>query len=364
MKHAPHAPAKLPSGTPEAGTESFHGVKNPILEIHDLEVRFPGSQGPLTIIDSLDLAIAKGEILGLVGESGCGKTMLARSILRLVPPPGRATGGKIMFEGVDLLSLNHEDMRLMRGDKIAIVLQEPMTSLNPALKVGDQISEVLKAHRPQLGRTERDALAADLLEQVGIQMASQRLNQYPHELSGGIRQRVVIAMALVCGDVRLLIADEPTTALDVTIQAQILDLFTRLQAEHRMAILLITHDLAVIAQTAHRVAVMYAGRIVEIAEVNHLFDTPRHPYTRGLLLSLPRRGAGTPKTHLPAIAGSVPTLSNLPKGCRFFDRCPHGIEDRCQLSEPTLEEAGPGNWVRCHRWRELPDFFVPADVKP
>lgn len=356
--------ARPPQGASEAGTESFHSVKSPVVEIHGLSVCFPGSQGPLTIIDGLDLAIAKGEILGLVGESGCGKTMLARSILRLIPPPGRVTGGRIMFDDVDLLSLNNEDMRLIRGDKIAIVLQEPMTSLNPALKIGEQISEVLKAHRPQLGRTERDALALELLEQVGIQMASQRLNQYPHELSGGIRQRVVIAMALVCGNVRLLIADEPTTALDVTIQAQILDLFTRLQAERRMAILLITHDLAVIAQTAHRVAVMYAGRIVEIAEVNRLFENPRHPYTRGLLLSLPRRGAGTPKSHLPAIAGSVPTLSNLPKGCRFFDRCPHGIEDRCLSSEPALEEAGHGNWVRCHRWRELPDFFIPPAVKP
>ena len=357
-------PTRPPSGTAEASPESFHGVKNPVLEIDGLEVRFPGSQGPLAIIDNLDLAVAKGEILGLVGESGCGKTMLARSILLLIPPPGRATGGRIMFDGEDLLSLNREDMRLIRGDRIAIVLQEPMTSLNPALKIGDQISEVLKAHRPRLGRTERMARALDLLEQVGIQMAAQRLGQYPHELSGGIRQRVVIAMALVCGDVRLLIADEPTTALDVTIQAQILDLFTRLQAERRMAILLITHDLAVIAQTAHRVAVMYAGRIVEIAEVNQLFETPLHPYTRGLLLSLPRRGAGTPKSHLPAIAGSVPALSNLPKGCRFFDRCPHGVEDRCKSAEPLLEEAGPGNWVRCHRWRELPGFVVPAVAKP
>jgi peptide/nickel transport system ATP-binding protein len=363
VKHAPPAQARPPSGNPAAGTESFHGVNDPVLEIHGLEVRFPGRQVPLTVINSLDLAIAKGEILGLVGESGCGKTMLARSILRLIPPQGRATGGRIAFDGVDLLALHHEDMRLIRGDKIAIVLQEPMTSLNPALRIGDQISEVLKAHRPQIGRAERMKLALDLLEQVGIQMAPQRLNQYPHELSGGIRQRVVIAMALVCGDVRLLIADEPTTALDVTIQAQILDLFTRLQAERRMAILLITHDLSVIAQTAHRVAVMYAGRIVEIAEVNHLFETPRHPYTRGLLLSLPRRGTGTPKSHLPAIAGSVPTLSNLAKGCRFFDRCPHAVQDRCRSSEPALEEAGPGNWVRCHRWRELPELLVPAAAK-
>ena len=201
-----------------------------------------------------------------------------------------------------------------------------------------------------------------MLEQVGIQMASQRLNQYPHELSGGIRQRVVIAMALVCGNVRLLIADEPTTALDVTIQAQILDLFTRLQAERRMAILLITHDLAVIAQTAHRVAVMYAGRIVDAPVKAPLRKSTASLYERIVaLLASPWRGH---QSHLPAIAGSVPTLSNLPKGCRFFDRCPHGIEDRCLSSEPALEEAGHGNWVRCHRWRELPDFFIPPAVKP
>ncbi len=344
--------------------DACHGVTGPVLEIRDLHVRFPGDRGPVAIIDSLDLSIAKGEILGLVGESGCGKTMLARAILRLIPPPGRATGGKILFDGVDLLGLDHENMRLIRGDKIAIVLQEPMTSLNPALKIGDQIGEVLKAHRPHLGGAERMALTLDLLEQVGIQMASQRLVQYPHELSGGIRQRVVIAMALICGDVRLLIADEPTTALDVTIQAQILELFTRLQAERRMAVLLITHDLGVIAQTAHRVAVMYAGRIVEIAEVNQLFDSPGHPYTRGLLQSLPRRGVGLPKSHLPAIAGSVPNLANLPGGCSFYDRCPHRLEDRCQATVPALEETRPGNWVRCHRWRELPAFELPADVRP
>ena len=364
MKHAVHTQTKSVSGIAEASAESIHGVRNPVLEIHRLEVRFPGEQGPVTIIDGLDLAIAHGEILGLVGESGCGKSMLARSILRLIPPPGRITGGRIMCDDENLLSLNHEGMRLIRGDKIAIVLQEPMTSLNPALRIGDQITEVLKAHRPHLSRAERTVLALDLLGQVGIQMAPQRLNQYPHELSGGIRQRVVIAIALACGNVRLLIADEPTTALDVTIQAQILDLFTRLQADRRMAILLITHDLAVIAQTAHRVAVMYAGRIVEIAEINQLFASPRHPYTRGLLHSLPRRGTGIPKSHLPAIAGSVPTLSNLPKGCRFFDRCPHGIADPCQSSEPALEEAGTGNWVRCHRWRELADFIMPEAAKP
>ena len=364
MKHATPLLAKAKPDTPSSGTEIFLDATQHILDMRGLQVRFPSDQGPLTVIDGVDLSIAKGEVLGLVGESGCGKTMLARSILRLVPPPGRVTGGKIMFEGADLLTLKQENMRLIRGDKIAIVLQEPMTSLNPALKIGGQIYEVLKAHRPLLGRAERNALALSLLEQVGIQMASQRLTQYPHELSGGIRQRVVIAMALICGDVRLLIADEPTTALDVTIQAQILDLFTRLQAERRMAILLITHDLGVIAQTAHRVAVMYAGRIVEIAEVNQLFNNPRHPYTRGLLLSLPRRGAGVPKSHLPAIAGSVPKLSNLPRGCSFFERCAHSVEDRCQTSVPALEEAGPGSWVRCHRWRELPTFDAPAAVKP
>lgn len=342
----------------------LHDVVNPVLEIRGLKVSFPGNQGHLSIIDGLDLAIAKGEVLGLVGESGCGKSMLARSILRLIPAPGRTTGGTIMFDGVNLLAIGNEDMRRLRGDKVAIVLQEPMTSLNPALRIRDQITEVLKTHRPHMGRAERIKLALDLIEQVGIQSPAQRLNQYPHELSGGIRQRVVIAMALACGDVRLLIADEPTTALDVTIQAQILELFTRLQAERGMSMLLITHDLAVIAQTAHRVAVMYAGRIVEIAEVNQLFDHPLHPYTRGLLLSLPRRGTARAKSHLPSIAGSVPSLANLPKGCRFFDRCPHALEIPCRSTEPPLERTTHGGWVRCHRWRELPEFFDPAMSSP
>jgi peptide/nickel transport system ATP-binding protein len=334
-----------------------------VLDIRGVQVRFPTGRGPITVVDDVDLSIASGEVLGLVGESGCGKTMLARSILRLVPRPGRITGGTIMFEGADLLTLQPEEMRRIRGDKIAIVLQEPMTSLNPALKVGDQMTEVLSAHRPQLSRAERHVLAAGLLEQVGIQLATQRLDQYPHELSGGIRQRVMIAMALICGDVKLLIADEPTTALDVTIQAQILDLFVRVQAERRMAVLLITHDLGVIAQTAHRVAVMYAGSIVEVAEVGPLFDGPLHPYTRGLLISLPRRGAGAPKSRLAAIAGSVPNLADLPEGCRFYDRCPHRVENPCRDIRPALEEAAPGRWVRCHLWRELPHFELPAVVK-
>jgi peptide/nickel transport system ATP-binding protein len=364
VKRAMLSLAKAMPDLPKTDDTSSHRPEAPVLDIHSLQVRFPTDRGPITVVDNVDLCIASGEVLGLVGESGCGKTMLARSILRLIPQPGRVTGGKIMFEGADLLTLQPEQMRQIRGDKIAIVLQEPMTSLNPALKIGDQITEVLSAHRPQLNRAERHALAVSLLEQVGIQLATQRLDQYPHELSGGIRQRVMIAMALICGDVKLLIADEPTTALDVTIQAQILDLFVRLQADRCMAVLLITHDLGVIAQTAHRVAVMYAGSIVEVAEVGPLFDGPLHPYTRGLLVSLPRRGAGVAKSHLAAIAGSVPNLASLPEGCRFYDRCPHRVENPCRDTRPSLEEAAPDRWVRCHRWRELPRFELPTMVNP
>jgi oligopeptide/dipeptide ABC transporter ATP-binding protein len=331
--------------------------------MRDLEVRFPTESGAVTVVDRVDLVIAPGEVLGLVGESGSGKTMLARSILRLVPKPGRVTAGEIIFEGRNLLAIGHEEMRLIRGHRIAVVLQEPMTSLNPALKVGDQLTEVLRAHRSGLDRGGRRARAVSMMEQVGIRFGAERMDQYPHELSGGIRQRVMIAMALICGDVRLLIADEPTTALDVTIQAQILDLFVRLQAAHHMAVLLITHDLSVVAQTAHRVAVMYAGSIVETSAVVPLFDRPLHPYTRGLLQSLPRRGVGTRKSHLPAIAGTVPRPGDLPPGCAFFDRCPHRVEHPCRNVRPVLEQAEPGRWVRCHRWRELPRFDLPAAVR-
>jgi oligopeptide/dipeptide ABC transporter ATP-binding protein len=332
----------------------------PVIALHGIEVQFATKSGPVTVVDDVDLSIGAGEVLGLVGESGCGKSMLARSILRLIPRFGRISRGRIEFDDIDLLALDDEAMRRVRGDRIAFVPQEPMTSLNPALRIVDQITEVLAAHRPALDRTARTARAVEMLERMGIQLAAHRLRQYPHELSGGMRQRVMIAMALVCGGVRLLIADEPTTALDVTIQAQILDLFVNLQAEHRMAVLLITHDLSVVAHAAHRVAVMYAGSIVELADVVTLFDAPLHPYTRGLLRSLPRPAAGARKSRLAAIAGTVPNPADLPPGCRFYARCPHHLEHPCHSVRPALEEAAPGQWVRCHRWRELPRFAVAA----
>jgi len=257
-------------------------------------------------------------------------------------------------------------MQQIRGNKIAIILQEPMTSLNPVFTIGDQITEVLATHRPEMKRADRRKRAIDMMERIGIQMPENRFNQYPHELSGGIRQRVMIAIALICGNVRLLVADEPTTALDVTIQAQILELFIELQSENHMALLLITHDLGVIAQTAHRVAVMYAGQLVEIAEVQTLFDNPLHPYTRGLMTSLPRTGVRPRKTHMPTIPGTVPNLANLPPGCNFYDRCEHAQADRCLETMPRLEEAVSGHWVRCHRWVDMEMFELPSspEVSP
>ncbi len=333
---------------------------NPVLQLMQVEVTFPSPQGRFAVVNRVDLTVNQGEVLGLVGESGCGKSMLARTIMGLVPAPGKFVGGKIHFDGVELEALSPEARRRIRGDSIAVVPQEPMSALNPTLKIGDQLTEVLRAHRPQLTSTERRARALAAMERVGVQFAGQRLGQYPHELSGGIRQRVMVAMALICDNVRLLIADEPTTALDVTIQAQILELFIRLQSEQNMAIILITHDLAVVAQTAHRVAVMYAGSIVELSPVTDLFDTPLHPYSRGLLASLPRRGASKPKSKLPTIPGTVPNLANAPAGCRFIDRCPFAETGVCDTELPALEQAGNGRWVRCFRWRELPEFAIAA----
>ena len=336
-----------------ASSSSRDRPHSPVLDIQGLEVRFPGENGPVTVIDKVDLTIGTGEILGLVGESGCGKSMLARSIMRLIPVSGRITGGRILFEGEDLLAMDESEIRRIRGNRIAIILQEPMTSLNPVFTVGNQITEVLRTHRPDMKRDECKTHAIEMMERIGIQFPAHRFAQYPHELSGGIRQRVMIAIALIGGNVGLLVADEPTTALDVTIQAQILELFVRLQAEHRMALLLITHDLSVVAQTAHRVAVMYAGQLVEIADVVSLFEHPLHPYTLGLMNSLPRPGIRPRKSHMEAIPGTVPNLANLPPGCPFFDRCEHRRDEPCLNAMPRLEAAADGHWVRCHRWRDI-----------
>jgi oligopeptide/dipeptide ABC transporter ATP-binding protein len=317
-----------------------------LLEIAGLSTSFITRSGVIKAVDNVSLSLRKGRVLGLVGESGCGKTMTALSILNLVPPPGRITAGKILFEGRDLLTLPEEEMRKVRGARISMVFQEPMTALNPVFTIGNQIGEVLTTHQ---GITDREALdrSIELLRSVGIPSPEKRVHEYPHQLSGGMRQRVMIAMAIACRP-SLILADEPTTALDVTIQAHILELLTRIQAEMGMAMILVTHDLGLIAERANEVAVMYAGRIVEQAETNVLFAEPLHPYTRGLMASIPRPG-DTRRARLRTIAGTVPRLSDLPKGCTFSPRCDIRI-DRCD-TEPELVEVKPGHWVRC--WKAM-----------
>jgi peptide/nickel transport system ATP-binding protein len=324
----------------------------PVLDVSGLTVAFHLEGGQLPVVRAVDITLLQGEVLGLVGESGSGKSLLARAILGILPPQASIVSGTVSFAGTNLVDLTQRQITRLRGDRMALVPQEPMTSLNPALRIGRQLSEVLEVHRPEMGRAERRARAVDVLNLVGIKFPAERLAQYPHELSGGLRQRVAIAMALICGRVELLIADEPTTALDVTIQAQILDLFLRLQSLHRMGLLLITHDLGIVAQTAQRVAVMYAGEIVEVAEVQELFSAPGHPYTRGLLNSLPRLGGTVRKSHLPTIPGTVPSPSALGIGCAFVGRCAFGLA-RCQSEAPQLLMRGPSHAVRCHRAKEL-----------
>jgi oligopeptide/dipeptide ABC transporter ATP-binding protein len=293
-------------------------------------------------VDNVSLRLRKGRVLGLVGESGCGKTVTALSILNLVPYPGKIVSGSIFFEGRDLLKLSNDEMRGIRGAKISMIFQEPMTALNPVFTVGNQIAEVLTTH---LNATKKSALdsAIELLRSVGIPSPEKRINEYPHQLSGGMRQRVMIAMAIACKP-SLILADEPTTALDVTIQAHILELLGRIQNEMGMAMVLVTHDLGLIAERAHEVAVMYAGRIVEQAETAELFADPRHPYTRGLIASIPKPGE-TEKKRLRTIPGAVPRLHELPKGCKYITRC-EITTGQCE-KEPQLVEVKPGHWVRC-----------------
>ncbi|MBX6367040.1 MAG: ABC transporter ATP-binding protein [Rhodospirillales bacterium] len=330
--------------SPEADTREGE-ERAPLLEVRDLRTSFATEGGEMRAVDGVSFAIRPGTTLGLVGESGCGKSVTALSIMGLVPqPPGRIAGGEIVFEGEDLLRLPPARLRDLRGNKIAMIFQEPMTSLNPAFTVGDQIAEALERHRG-LSRAEAMARAVELLGRVRIPSPESRAHDYPHKLSGGMRQRVMIAMALAC-DPRLLIADEPTTALDVTIQAQILELLRRLRAEMGMAVLLITHDLGVVAELADEVAVMYLGRIVEKAPVTALFETPHHPYTIGLLGSIPK--LHEKETRLAAIEGMVPSPLAPPEGCRFNPRCPFAIE-RCRREEPPLLELAPGHVVAC--WR-------------
>jgi peptide/nickel transport system ATP-binding protein len=320
----------------------------PLLEVRGLQTHFATSDGLVRAVDGVDLMIRPGQTLGVVGESGCGKSVTALSIMRLLAAPaGRIAGGQILFEGRDLVPLPDAEMNRVRGARISMVFQEPMTSLNPLQRVGDQVAEALRLHEGLSARAGRDR-AVEMFQAVGIPSPSQRYDAYAHELSGGMRQRVMIAMALACRPA-LLIADEPTTALDVTIQAQILDLLRDLQAEFGMAVMLITHDLGVIAEMADHVAVMYAGRVVEQAPVRQLFDAPAHPYTQGLLASIPT--LETPRTdRLTVIRGSVPNLSNLPPGCAFAARCPHVLA-KCRTDVPSLQalpdQSGGSHLARC-----------------
>jgi peptide/nickel transport system ATP-binding protein len=316
-----------------------------LLEIDDLRTYFDGDFGTYRAVDGISLRLEAGRTLGIVGESGCGKSVTSLSIMGLVPqPPGRVASGAIRFDGVDLLKLEPDAMRELRGSKIAMIFQEPMTSLNPAFTVGDQIVEAIRRHE-RVDRNEAKTRAIEMLRRVRIPAPEQRFGEYPHKLSGGMRQRAMIAMALACGP-RLLIADEPTTALDVTIQAQILDLLRRLREETGTAIILITHDLGVIAELADDVAVMYAGQIVERGPVKRIFDEPQHPYTIGLLGAIPE--LDRKRDRLATIEGTVPDLSTPPSGCRFAPRCPFA-ESRCRTEMPALAELADGHAAAC--WR-------------
>jgi peptide/nickel transport system ATP-binding protein len=318
----------------------------PLLQIKDLTTHFHLPQGTLRAVDGIDLSLNEGETLAIVGESGCGKSVTAYSIMRLIAPPGKICGGEIIFSGMDLLQLSEEEMRRVRGDRISMIFQEPMTSLNPVLSIGSQVCEGLRLHRRLSGREAREA-GIEILRQVGIPSPERRFDDYPHQMSGGMRQRVMIAMALACQP-QLLIADEPTTALDVTIQAQILELIDRLKSENRMGLILITHDLGVVAERSHHTAIMYAGKIVEYAPTPELFSNPLHPYTEGLLSSLPQNSR--PGSPLKTIPGVVPSLLERPRGCGFCDRCPVKTWE-CKESLPEMKEVGAGHLVRCWKFR-------------
>ncbi len=319
-----------------------------LLEIQNLRTYFDVHGHVLKAVDNVSLSIGKGETLGLVGESGCGKSVTAHSIIQLIPqPPGRIAGGKIFFEGQNILEFSETRMRKIRGCRISMIFQEPMTSLNPVFTVGNQVGEVIRLHQ-KLSRNEIRNRVVEMFQLVGIPEPEKRLSNYPHQMSGGMRQRVMIAMALACNP-HLMIADEPTTALDVTIQAQILDLMNTLKADTGAAILFITHDLGVIAEMAQRVAVMYAGNIVEYTDVKTLYANPKHPYTIGLLESIPARGRKAEDGRLNTIPGIVPSLFNLPEGCLFNNRCPD-VFDQCRELKPEMESVGENHIVRCFKY--------------
>ncbi len=329
-------------------------AQNPILSFQDLKTHFFTGHGVAKAVDGVSMDLGEGETLGIVGESGSGKTVTCLSVLRLVPSPGRIVGGRILFEGRDLAGLAERELQQVRGKQIGMVFQDPMTSLNPFLTIGDQVAEPLLVH-DRLSRREARRRAAELLGKVGIPEPASRLSDYPHRFSGGMRQRVMIAMALI-GNPKVLIADEPTTALDVTIQAQVLELFRKLKEEFGTAILLITHNLGVVAGMADRVAVMYAGRVVEMAETEELFTNPRHPYTIALLRAVPRLEYGS-RQRLEPIAGTPPDLTRLPAGCSFYDRCPFR-QKRCQEEAPSLAAVGEQHLASC--WVDVSEPREPA----
>ena len=323
----------------------------PILEVRDLEVEFSVDDGKIKVLDGVSFQVAPGKTLGIVGESGCGKSVTSLAIMGLLPRPhGQVVAGSICFQGEELLTLAPDQMYKVRGNRISMIFQEPMTALNPVQTVGDQLMEVFSLHRPDFSKAQRKEAAIAMLQKVGIPEPAQRFAVYPHNLSGGMRQRVMIAMALAC-EPDLLICDEPTTALDVTIQAQILDLMKALQAQTGMAIIFITHDLGVVAELCDEVVVMYAGRAVERADIFELFDHPRHPYTHGLMASIPRL-EDVPKSLLKTIKGQVPALHEMPAGCRFSNRCPHATEI-CVSTIPATEQLSDRHAVACHHWKEL-----------
>jgi peptide/nickel transport system ATP-binding protein len=341
-------------------------MTTPLLEVDSLKTWFYTRDGVVRAVDGVSFSVQKGETLAIVGESGCGKSVTSLSILRLIAsPPGRTLAGRVIFEGRDLLSLPEKEMRKVRGNRISMIFQEPMTSLNPVLTIGRQVAEVLRIHRG-LDKAAAMRRATEVLALVRIPEPERRVTQYPHQLSGGMRQRVMIAMALAC-DPRLLIADEPTTALDVTIQAQILDLMRELKNKTGAAIVLITHDLGVVAEMAQRVVVMYAGRIVEQASVGPLFARPRHPYTQGLMKSIPRLGE-TERTNrrLTEIPGMVPSLKDAIAGCIFAPRCAYAT-DKCRTDYPPLEQKAPGHHVACWHADRIAEGHAaahPAEAAP
>ena len=319
---------------------------DPLLAIRDLRVHFATDDGMVRAVDGVNIEVGRKETVCVVGESGCGKTVTAMTVLKLIAmPPGRIAGGQILWQGRDLVPLRGDEMRAIRAKEIAIVFQEPMTSLNPVYTVGEQIAEVVR-QQEKLGRRAAMDRAVEMLRLVHIPNAQRRAHDYPHQFSGGMRQRVMIAMALSCNP-KLLIADEPTTALDVTIQAQILDLLAEMKERLGMAVMLITHAMGVVAEVAQRVVVMYAGKVVEEAPVRELFGNPRHPYTQGLIRSIPRLDLAATEHHrLEAIPGTVPSLLHPPPGCRFAARCRYAKEE-CRLAEPPLREVAPGHRAAC-----------------